>query len=99
LQARYCQNSGQSQPCTGGRITLNNGENVLDFSGYPLPGGDLPPQDGVVNAIDAVALTNCFETPTSRACLDKADLNLDGVISVADQIIMNNTIYTRWEDE
>ena len=50
LQVRFCQNSGQARPCTKGNITLNNGENILDFTGYPLPGGDLPPQDGVVNA-------------------------------------------------
>lgn len=101
LQTRFCGDR-QSRPCLRGlfAIYLNRGENDLDFSNYPLPGGDLPlPQDGVVNAMDAVALTNCFETPTSQTCLNKADLNLDGNISVADQIIMNNTIYTRWEDE
>jgi len=98
LQVRFCQNSGQVRPCTTGRITLNSGENILDFTGYPLPGGDLPPQDGVVNAIDAVALVNClFET--TPACLQKADLNFDEIINTMDVNIMNNTIYSRWEDE
>jgi len=106
LAARFCQSVNQTRPCSIPQTRMSglclgcDGEiSEFDFTARPLPGGDLPPQDGVVNAIDAVALTNCFETPTSQACLDKADLNLDGVISVADQIIMNNTIYTRWEDE
>ena len=99
LQVRFCQNSGQVRPCTTGKITLNSGENLLDFTGYPLPGGDLPPQDGVVNAIDAVALVNCLNTPETQECLNKADLNFDGIINTMDINIMNNTIYTRWEDE
>jgi len=99
LQVRFCQNSGQNRPCTRSNITLDSGENFLDFSGYPLPGGDLPPQDGVVNAIDAVALINCLETPDTPSCLAKADLNFDGIINTMDINIMNNTIYTRWEDE
>jgi len=99
LQVRFCQNSGQHRPCTKGNITLNNGENILDFTGYPLPGGDLPPQDGVVNALDAVVLVSCFNEPTSQTCLDKADLNFDGIVNTMDINIMNNTIYTRWEDE
>jgi len=98
LQTRFCQNSGQSRPCLEGKITLTDGENILDFSSYPLPGGDLPPQDGVVNAIDAVNLTNCL-LQTSSACLEKADLNFDGIVTAIDADIMNNTIYTRWEDE
>jgi len=98
LQVRFCQNSGQVRPCTTGKITLNLGENILDFTGYPLPGGDLPPQDGVVNAIDAVALINCLFQNNS-ACLQKADLNFDGIINTMDINIMNNTIYSRWEDE
>jgi len=98
LQVRFCQNSGQTRPCSKGDIRLENGENILDFTGYPLPGGDLPPQDGVVNAIDAVALTNCF-FQTSAQCLEKADLNFDGIVNTMDMNIMNNTIYSRWEDE
>jgi len=36
-----------------GKIILNSEENIFDFTGYPLPGGNLLPQDGVVNTIDA----------------------------------------------
>ena len=98
LRVKFCQNTGQTRPCTTGKITLNSGENTLDFTGYPLPGGDLPPQDGVVNSLDAVALTNCL-FQTSSTCLQKADLNFDEIVNTMDINIMNNTIYTRWEDE
>jgi len=98
LQIRFCQNSGQIRPCTTGRISLQSGENILDFTGYPLPGGDLPPQDGLVNAIDAVALVNCL-FKNNPDCLQKADLNFDEIVNTLDINIMNNTIYSRWEDE
>jgi len=98
LQVRFCQNSGQTHPCSKGKITFNSGENTLDFTGYPLPGGDLPPQDGVINALDAVVLINCLGE-NSSTCTNKADLNFDGIVNAIDINIMNNAIYTRWEDE
>lgn len=107
LQTLFCTSSGQSRPCdphlSRTLITLNNGENTLDFSTYPLPAGDLPHpvygQDGVVNSIDATLLVNCFGDPQGQSCLNQADLNLDGIISSIDMELINQTIYTRWEDE
>lgn len=100
LQTRYCQASGQRRPCTGANITLNNGANVLDFTTYPLPPGDLPlPQDGVANTVDAIFLTNCFNTLTDQNCLVKADLDLSGNVNSADMNLLNLTIYSRWEDD
>lgn len=98
LQSKFCLNSGQNRPCRQEKITLSEGINNLDFSNYPLLGGDLPPQDGVVNALDAVNLADCLNK-TDNACLTKADLNLDGIVNSLDINIMNNTIYTRWEEE
>jgi len=67
LQTRYCAASGQTRPCSqylSRSITLNRGENTLDFSNYALPAGDLPlptyGQDGVANALDGIFLSNCF---------------------------------------
>jgi len=108
LQALYCERTGQVKPCSGGAyiytMPLAAGENEFDFGGYPLLAGDLPltqtgGQDGVVNSIDAVALTNCFDTPESQACKDTADLNFDGTVNTLDMNLMNNTIYSRWEDD
>jgi hypothetical protein len=113
LATRYCSSVNQNRPCSLPQIKISglclgfgcySGIYEFDFTGYPLPAGDLPltqtgGQDGVVNSIDAVALTNCFETPTDAACIAKADLNFDDIITSADTIIMNNSIYTRWEDD
>lgn len=108
LATRYCNSTINNRPCAIPKTTLGglclgfgcyDGIYSFDFTGYPLPGGDLPPQDGVVNAIDATVLTDCLATPTDATCLAKADLNFDGNISSADTVIMNNTIYTRWEDD
>lgn len=105
LQTRYCQNNGQTRACTSGNITLAAGENILDFTGLPLPPGDLPipttgGQDGVINAFDAVFLSNCLrDNPESADCLSRADLNLDGLVSALDGELINWSIFTRWEDE
>jgi len=107
LQTLYCAKTGQTRPCdprqTGTLISLNNAENTLDFSAYPLLAGDLPHpvygQDGVVNSIDATLLVRCFATPQQASCLSQADLNLDGIISAIDMELMNQTIYSRWEDQ
>jgi len=105
LQIRYCKSTGQNRPCniTGANITLQNGENVLDFTAFPLPPGDLPHpiygQDGIVNAIDAVYLTDCMKVDSPSAdCLSRADLNLDGALSSIDTELLNWTIFTRYED-
>lgn len=71
---------------------------------YFLEGGDLPigtngAQDGVVSAVDANSLVNCFADPESAACVAKADLNFDCIITSGDVNLMNNTIFTRWEDD
>lgn len=107
LQTLFCIGSGQTRPCdphlSRDLISLNNGENTLNFTTYPLPAGDLPHptygQDGVVNSIDATLLVSCFADPQGQSCLNQADINLDGIISSIDMELMNQTIYTRWEDE
>lgn len=105
LQTKYCALLNQTRPCTAGNtINLINGENTLDFTKYPLLAGDLPHptygQDGVVNSLDATYLTStCFADPEGTECLNRADLNLDGAINTLDMGLLNNTIYTRWEDE
>jgi hypothetical protein len=84
--------------------TVEEGENVFDFTSSPLLAGDLPHplygQDGTVGALDAVLLTNCFTTPEKEECLSWADLNLDGIINSLDMNLMNLTILSeRWDDE
>ena len=53
----------------------------------------------MVNSIDANSLVNCFADPESAACVAKADLNFDCIITSGDVNLMNNTIFTRWEDD
>lgn len=109
LQTRYCSASGQNRPC---EITLANipfieGEtvNTLDFTGYPLLPGDLPTQNGVVDSRDGTILRNCAQEyldaadKTKVTCVAQTDLNFDGLTSGLDQNIMNDTIYTRWDDQ
>jgi hypothetical protein len=105
LATRFCKSVNQARPCSIPQTKMSglclgcDGEiSEFDFTGYPLPGGDLPPQDGVVNALDAVTLINCLGESSSN-CIEKADLNLDGIVNTLDINIMNNAIYTRWEDE
>jgi hypothetical protein len=65
----------------------------------PISGPNRDRQDGVVNSLDATYLTGCLKTPDDATCLAKADLNLDGIISIMDMELMNGTVYSKWEDE
>lgn len=69
--------------CQTERITLNRGNNELDFSGIILLVGDIPPQDGVLNSYDSSFIFNNIGKKDSEI-LRKGDLDLDGVISARD---------------
>lgn len=100
LQLKFCQNRNQTRACSSGNITLNSGENILDFTGYPLPPGDLPlPQDGIVNSSDIIFLINCLSKPTDSGCLEKGDINLDGITNSIDLQLAQKTLLNYPEDE
>lgn len=72
-------------------------------SRYYLEGGDIPrsnaEQDGNANTSDSLYLVGCFDRETEAACLMRPDLDYNCSVNSMDNNILNNTIYSRWEDE
>ncbi|KKP67103.1 MAG: hypothetical protein UR68_C0040G0015 [Candidatus Roizmanbacteria bacterium GW2011_GWA2_35_19] len=69
--------------CDKGKITLNTGNNNLDFSGIILLAGDLPIQDGSVTAYDTSLVRNNLGK-TDADAVSKADVNRDGKVDTQD---------------
>ena len=92
IQKKICdqkptETTGGSYACKSGRsITLNSGQNNLDFSGIYLLAGDLPvngAQDGVVDSLDTSYIRNNLGKNNPEV-ISIADLNLDGRIDSQD---------------
>lgn len=110
LQKKFCVNNpteniegGLPYRCLGGdgQITIQAGENLLDFSGVLLQGGDLPTQDGIVNAYDVSLVINIIENGVSTDAEDLrvADIDLNGVVNAKDRSYLIETLEEKYGDE
>lgn len=109
LQRKLCQNNpterveeGFPYRCLGtGQITLAASANDLDFSGVLLQAGDLPTQDGVVNARDVSVILNILKKGSSSegADLTVGDIDLNGVVNAKDRSYLIETLEEKYGDE
>lgn len=79
-------------------VSLAAGNQTLDFTGILQLVGDLPDQDGVVNAYDISQIVNCIATP-SDSCTQKADLNLDGKVDAQDYSLVIAALAIRYDED
>lgn len=83
--------------CDRGKISLKAGKNTMNFSGIVLLAGDLPEQDGIVNAYDLALIKNNFgqtDDETLRVC----DLNFDGACRSDDYGIVIRALSVRRDE-
>lgn len=83
--------------CGDGEITLVSGENSLDFVGIYQLVGDLPYQDGVVNAYDVSLVRNNLGKSDPET-LSFADLNLDGIVNAQDYSLVIAALSVRADE-
>lgn len=88
IQKKVCaENPTETSPgtyrCIKGNISLTSGNNEMNLSGILLMVGDLPVQDGVVNAYDTSLIRNNLGKSTDEA-VAKADVNRDGIVDTQD---------------
>jgi len=69
--------------CEDGQIKLVEGTNVVDMSNIYVLAGDLPVQNGIVDAVDIIYVRNNLGS-TNPSVLSHADLNLDGIVDTQD---------------
>lgn len=83
--------------CSINNIVLTEGVNNLDFTGVTELVGDLPEQDGIVNSSDITTLINLLGRDDEDS-LQKADLNLDGVVNTFDFGLMLNALKIKTDE-
>jgi hypothetical protein len=99
-QMVYCRQSGQTDPCNDTEY-ITPSTYSFDFSGRPLPPGDLN-QDGKVNADDIKLITDLFKKPSSQQTpqdLKTADVNYSGKIDSLDLSLVFQTLETRYDEQ
>lgn len=102
LQKKICDaKPSESFPgtysCDKGKMQLIEGENTLDFTGITLLSGDLPNQDGIVNAYDTSLVVNSLDKEDAES-VRLADLNLDGKVNAIDHSLVIAALSIRHDE-
>ena len=103
LQKKICDDSPKetfpgTYNCDRGQITLKNGENNLDFSGVYMRVGDLPPQNGIVNAYDLTLIIKLLDRSDDQS-VNIADLNLDKNVGAIDQSLVISALSHKLDEQ
>lgn len=105
IAVQFCRRSGQTVPCQDYEyITIPDQTSSifdLDFTGIPLPPGDLAPQDGQANRADLDKLTPlmskiCANLTTQDRLIGDVDYN--GCVNVRDVFLILQTLETRYDE-
>jgi len=103
VQKKICdatptETAGGTYRCTTGKISLTAGANNLDFSGIILLSGDLPEQDGTINAYDTSLIRNNLNK-TDADTLSKCDVNRDGKCDTQDYSLLISTLSVKNDEQ
>ena len=105
ISRKFCEHTGQTSPCVKPSdlvIDLPASDVIaFDFTGMPLEPGDLPPQDGVVNASDFTTLKTLMNKPCNELTANEkytADVDYNGCINVRDVFLMRKTLESRYDE-
>lgn len=99
LEKKFCENQPSESNfgeylCNDPKIFLKEGINNLDFSKVYILAGDLPPKDNVINSYDTALIFNNLGKKNQEA-LEKADVNLDGVVDSQDYSLVIKALSIR----
>jgi len=92
--ARPAETSPGTYRCSIGKIVLATGENDLDLSEIIQLSGDLPSQNGVIDAGDITLVRENFSQVEP-----KADINLDGVVDTQDYSLIISSMGVKYDEE
>mgnify|MGYP001347540893 CR=1 FL=1 len=83
--------------CLRPAINFAQGSNVVDLSGIILLAGDIPQQDGIVDARDIVYIRQNFSN-TGEERLVRGDLNLDGIVDTQDYVLVMSALSFKYDE-
>lgn len=103
LQKKICVNNPVETAtgtyrCGRGQVTISAGTNSLDLTKVLLLVGDLPAQDGIVDAYDTSFIRQSFGS-TDIGKLAVGDLNRDGIIDTQDMSLVIQSLNVKYDDE
>jgi len=99
VQKKICnktptETDGGTYRCAKGTITLKAGENDINLSGITLLSGDLPVQDGTINAYDTSMIRNNLGSDNSNC-----DVNRDGKCDTQDYSLLISTLSIKNDEQ
>lgn len=103
LAKKICANNpsealGGTYRCSEPEMNLQEGNNDLSFTGIILLGGDLPQQDGLINAMDFAFIRQNLGSQDGQNLI-RGDLNLDGIIDTQDHTIIKTALDFKYDEE
>lgn len=103
VQKKICdvspnETAGGTYRCSTGNLTFVSGNNTFNFSGILLLSGDLPEQDGTINAYDTSLIRNNLGK-TDADTISKCDLNLDGRCDSQDYSLLISTLSVKNDEQ
>lgn len=102
IQKRVCVNSPSENIsgtylCKDSNITFKKGDNTLDFTNIILLSGDLPLQNGIVDAVDIAYVRN-FVGRNDPDIVARGDINFDGVVDSQDYTLIINALAFKYDE-
>lgn len=83
--------------CDVGEIKLKEGNNILNFSGIMMLSGDIPLQNGIVDAVDIGYVRNNIGSKEPEA-LSRGDLNFDGIVDSQDYTLIIGALSFKYDE-
>ena len=103
LQKKICENKPSESiegqyTCKDGAIRIHKGDNRLDLKGAMILAGDLPLQNGIVDAVDIAYIRGNLGNSNADV-VARGDLNYDGIVDSQDYGIIINALGFKYDEE
>lgn len=103
IQKKVCVNSPTETAtgtyrCGRGQVNITSGANTIDLSKILVIVGDLPQQDGIVDAYDTSFIRQSFGS-TDANKLVIGDLNRDNIIDTQDMSLIIQSLNIKYDEE
>lgn len=103
LQKKICVNSPTETAtgtyrCGRGQVNITAGTNSIDLSKILVMVGDLPQQDGIVDAYDTSFIRQSFGS-TDANKLTIGDLNRDNIVDTQDMSLIIQSLNVKYDEE
>lgn len=83
--------------CKDGKIKFKEGNNTFDFSQIYMLAGDIPLQNGIIDAVDIIYIRSNFGSQSAEV-VTRGDLNYDGIVDSQDYTIILNALSFKYDE-